>query len=275
MNKLLFLIVLISTLTFAQKHWVTKIIDNNIFELDNGQFVQLAEVYVPSIKESNDSVIILANQINKWAYSLLINQYCKIDFITTDSLSKVRIYRSRLFGDEDIVQKYILNGYAIFIGDKNSPKYLEYMEDQNTARNNSNGIWSLSTELLSKLSKEEVSPKTLQLINELESKSNQLELITGSQIKTVRPYLPLLAISIASFALAWDYFSQASDIQKAIDVYKTILPKGDYSDLESSETRKTVVAITCLTAGIITTLFSLKEVQVRTDLRSLTLSYRF
>jgi hypothetical protein len=56
MKKLLLFIILISTLTFAQEFKITKIIDNNIFQLENGQLVKLAEVYVPSIKDSNEAV---------------------------------------------------------------------------------------------------------------------------------------------------------------------------------------------------------------------------
>jgi endonuclease YncB( thermonuclease family) len=275
MKKLLLFIILISTLTFAQEFKITKIIDNNIFQLENGQLVKLAEVYVPSIKETNDAVSNLAIKINNWAYGLLVGNQFKLSFITNDSLPKIRIYRSLLLIDEDITKIYIQNGYAIFRGDTNSTKYIEYMDDQNTAQKNKKGIWSLKPEIISAMLNGKIIPKKLKTLYEWEYKSNQPGFTTASYIKSEMPYLPLLAVSFASFALAWDYFLQASDIQKTIDVFKTISPKGDYSDLESSKTRKTAVAITCLAAGIITTLFSLKEVRVKTDLQSLTLSYRF
>ena len=103
--------------------------------------------------------------------------------------------------------------------------------------------------------------------NEIRNKSKD--------IKYERPYLPLLCLSAASFALAWDSFSSAIDIQKTISALKSISNKVDVSDLESSKTRKTIVAITCLIAGVVTTIFSFKEVEVRANLNSMNISYTF
>lgn len=72
-----------------------------------------------------------------------------------------------------------------------------------------------------------------------------------------------------------DSFSSASDIQKTIDFQKKLDENFDTSELESSKTRKTIVGVTCFVAGVVTTLFSFKSVEVKTNLQSLSLSYRF
>ena len=275
MNKLLLFLIIISSFAFTQEFKITKVIDNNIFQLEDGRLVQLAEVYVPGIKEPNEAVRNLAMQINKWANSLLVDHNFWIRFITKDSLSKIRLIRSYMFGDEDITRTYILKGYAIFKGDTNSTEYMDYLDDQNTARNNKKGIWSLEPEALSVLGNGEIFPKRLKTVSELKRESDEHRFITESYIKSKMPYLPLLALSAVSFALAWDFFSQSSDIQNAIDLDKKLLPNGDYSDLESSKTRKTIIGIVSVAAGIVITIFSFEEVQVKTDLHSFTVSYRF
>jgi endonuclease YncB( thermonuclease family) len=300
MKYLLLFIITISSLTFAQEFKITKVIDNNIFQLKNGQLVQLAEVYVPSIKDPNDTVRALAISINKWANSILTGHDYLIKFITNDSLPKIRIFRSHLGVGEDIIEKYILFGFAIFTGDTNSTKYIDYMEDQNTAQKNKKGIWSLDPENLSKLRNGIVFTPITIIPNELESKLNLKGLSPESHIKTERPYLPLLAVSVASFALAWDYFATASDYQNIIDktnpqlsdlksrlshthddvtrtaINQSIKEAQDViNEAQKTHTRKIILGVSCIAAGIVTTIFAFKEVQVKTDLQSLTLSYRF
>ena len=82
-------------------------------------------------------------------------------------------------------------------------------------------------------------------------------------------------MSLASFALAWDSFSSASDIQESIDLFKKFDKNFDTSKLESSKTRKSVVGVTCVVAGFVTAFFSFQSVEVKTNLRSVSLSYRF
>jgi hypothetical protein len=246
-------------------------------------------------------LLILAMKIYNWANSFLIGHDYLIRAITNDSLPNIRIYKSHLVHDEDITRKYILYGYAIFTGGNNSTNYKDYMDDQNTARNNKRGIWSLEWSVLSKLGNWDISPKPLKITYETESKSNYHELKPVSNIKTEMPYLPLLAVSFASFALAWDYLATASDYQNIIDrmskqitdlnntlnnmsPYDATIPAINQSiknaqdivnDAQKTKTRKIIFGVSCIAVGIITTIFSLKEVQVRTDLQSLTLSYRF
>jgi hypothetical protein len=108
-----------------------------------------------------------------------------------------------------------------------------------------------------------------------------------------QPYIPLLGLSIASFALSWDFFSAASDLQNGIDNLNNELkelPNSNYPDkrkeeedfiknqidnYKSTKVRKTIVAVTCLVAGIVTTLYSFQTVEIKTNLQTISMNYRF
>ena len=89
------------------------------------------------------------------------------------------------------------------------------------------------------------------------------------------PYSAFLFVSAASFILAWDNFSSASDLQKTIDYQKNTLKNNNTSDLEDSKLRKSIVGVACLVTGIVTAVFSFKSVEVRTNFNSLSFNYNF
>ncbi|MDP1675676.1 MAG: hypothetical protein Q8L88_02330 [Bacteroidota bacterium] len=89
------------------------------------------------------------------------------------------------------------------------------------------------------------------------------------------PNLKLIPVTVISFALAIDYFTEASDIQSSIDKLKESIPNGDYSSVESQKSRKQLIGGVCVAAGIINLIFSLERVEIRTDGQQLSLSYTF
>lgn len=266
MLKQFLLTIFLSAFAFAQDYPpIVKVIDNNIFRLENGQTVQLADVYVPSINDTNEAIKNLANEINNWATNLLLNRNVKIIFTTNDFIPKARIYKIQMLGyEEDITQTFILKGYAILIN-KNTDNYTKILESQKIAQENKRGIWSLKPESLPELS----------TINESDFSAIQQDLNSNNYVKTEQPYLGLLSLSLASFLLAWDSFATASDIQEQIDFNNKLLPNYDSSNLESTRTRKYILGAAFILAGIYTTLFSLQSVEVQSNFNSLTVSYRF
>ncbi len=76
------------------------------------------------------------------------------------------------------------------------------------------------------------------------------------------PNLKLLPISIIAFGLSYDFFQTASDI-------------GDSPDPNGIKSRKTILGIICLGAGIANAVISFQSVEVKATPNSLTLSYRF
>jgi hypothetical protein len=112
---------------------------------------------------------------------------------------------------------------------------------------------------------------------------SHIQITTKSDYFTERKYsypkIFLLPISAITFGLAWDYFSQVGDIQDVIDynnksaeLSKTQV---DNSKLESQKSRKTVLGITFLVAGIVNAVFAFERVEVTSTSNSVGLSYKF
>ena len=89
----------------------------------------------------------------------------------------------------------------------------------------------------------------------------------------------LLPLSAVAFGLAWDYFSQAGDIQDAIDANNSLASalkiQIDNSRLESQKSRKSILGVTFIAAGILNTVFALRRVEVTATNNSIGLSYKF
>jgi len=249
-----------SSLIFAQSFRIKKIIDTNLFELDNNQKVKFYGLYLPSLQNTNQALVNIAKDIYQWEKDVMLDRKFKFDFIIEkkggNSLSEVIIYKSYIFSDENIANRLLSMGYAVLINNIEKKYFDRLIEYQKLARKNSMGIWKESNTVLSSID----AP-----IYKFLSPKKEYE----------QPYIPLLAISVASFALAWNSFSDASNIQKAIDFQKRLNKNFDSSELESSKSRKSIVGITCLIAGVITTLFSFKSVEVKTNLQTFSLSYQF
>jgi hypothetical protein len=101
----------------------------------------------------------------------------------------------------------------------------------------------------------------------------------GSEKVYAYPNSILLPVSAIALGLAWDYFGQASDIQSSIDSNNKLAEQIKYpidnSKLESQKTRKTILAITFLAAGIANTVLAFKRVELTGTSNSITLSYKF
>lgn len=260
-NLLFGVILLSSSLILAQTHKITKIIDTNLFELDNNQKVKFYGLFIPSLKDSNNSISKLGKQIWQWENDRLLNKNFRFDFISKDTngVSEVVIYKSYAFSEKNLALQMLFEGYASLLNDIDKKYYNQLIGSQKHAQKYRLGIWG-NIEANNSLEGEILDPR----INQYAFKK-----------KVEQPYLSLLVISAASFVLAWDSFSDVSDIQITIDALRTISKNADVSKYESIQKRKYLVGVTCLVAGIVTTLFSLQEVEVKTDLQSLSIGYRF
>lgn len=261
-TKVITLVLLFLSITNGQSFRITKILETNLFELDNGAKVRLYGLYIPDTNDTNEVISYFAKNLLQWEQSFLLNQ--KFDFIflniNDDGTNNVKAYKSYFFSKSDIATQFLSQGYAILLNNIDQNYYDELINEQQYAQKNKIGIWGADLTQLENLNIQAPISK---------------ELIASISKKYERPYISLLAVSLASFALAWDSFSSANDIQETMDLMKKIDKNYNTSDLESSKTRKTIVGITCIAAGIITTLFSFKSVEVKTNLQSLSLSYNF
>ena len=112
-------------------------------------------------------------------------------------------------------------------------------------------------------------------LNQPEIKQPEIKqpIMPERHIQTVRPYKNLLFIGILGAVLAWDNFSDASNIGSMISSYKNL--NMDVSTLESQQTRKTIVGAVAAIIGLATIVMSMEEVEVKANGNSLTISYGF
>ncbi|MBW7888130.1 MAG: hypothetical protein H3C35_07195 [Bacteroidetes bacterium] len=128
------------------------------------------------------------------------------------------------------------------------------------------------------------STKTLKRFEQPDGAKTQIskpEFATKGNIpkKYSYPKIYLIPVSIITFGLAWDYFVQIGDIQDVIDLQNKLEEqtkiKIDNSALISQKSRKTILAITFLTAGIVNTIFAFEKVEIIATNNSVGLSYKF
>ena len=87
--------------------------------------------------------------------------------------------------------------------------------------------------------------------------------------------LKLLPISVFSFALSYNFFTEASDKQDSINELKNLLPSSDTSKLESQRNRYYIMGGICALVGLVNTFISINPVEVQSDNNRINLSYSF
>ncbi len=92
-------------------------------------------------------------------------------------------------------------------------------------------------------------------------------------IKYYRPYKHLLWVSLLSAAVAWDSFTEVSNLNTTIDTFNKY--KLDTGGLESEKSRKTYVGVAAAVVTVALAIISFKEVEVKPNDNGLALSYRF
>jgi len=100
-----------------------------------------------------------------------------------------------------------------------------------------------------------------------------------SVYKTEYPNRYFLIVSAISIGLTWDFISRSDNIQKQIDINndlaKKINIKIDNSGLESEKTRTIVIGVICAASTIASLIYSFQSVEIKTDGKSLSMSYKF
>lgn len=271
-----------SSLIIGQSYNISQIIETNLFELDNGQKVKLYGLYIPEREDTNATMSKLAEEIFQWENNNLLVGNISVEILgrSEDGIDLVAIYKHYpLFVKRNLAIDFLSNGYAALIQDMNKNYQNGLSKYQEEAQKSKLGIWKESLAIQGK--------NELTIFNS----ENQITVFKSN------PYIPLLGLSIASFALSWDFFSTASDFQNKIDnlnnelkelpnnpIYRNYpdlrkkeeaIIKNQIDDYKSIKTRKTIVAVTCLVAGIVTTLYSFKTVEIKTNLQTISLNYRF
>lgn len=89
------------------------------------------------------------------------------------------------------------------------------------------------------------------------------------------PRAKFLTVSLVSFLIAWDCLGDASDINKQLDELNKIDPYGDYTRLEDTKSRKSILGYILIGVGVINAVYSMIPVEVSTAQNKVNLTYRF
>lgn len=251
-----------TTLIYAQSYRIIKIIETNLFELENGQKVKFYGLYIPSQQDTSKALTKLADNIKQWETDYMLDRSFKFEFISKDGndIFTTVIFRSHAFSDENLANRLLSIGYASLLVDTEKKYYAQLIGYQEQAQKAGLGLWKESL-------------TTLKSIDSPIFDSQEEHLSFPKKYENVN--IPLLVLGVASFVLAWDSFSTVSDIQATIDNIKSVSKEIDVSELETSLTRKSIVGVTCLIAGVISTLYSFKSIEVKTNFKSVSMNYRF
>lgn len=260
----LFILIMISMLVLNNLIWsqsfkIVKIYNTNLFKLDNNEKVKLYGVYIPSESDTSEVLANLANQIIEWERDNLLDQTFRVEYIKREiqGISEVSLFKSDTLSDENLCITFIRNGYAALLSSDDETFYDQLLPYQERSQKEDVGIWGVGISSIIGIGP--------QITDDVKPVIKRYE----------RPYLPLLSISAVLLALTWDSYASASDIQKTIDSFKAFDNNYDSSELESSKTRKQILGVTCLVAAVLTTVFAFKTVEIKTDLNSISMSYRF
>ncbi len=129
-----------------EKVKIVKIIDANLFRLNDGRLIRLADIWVPSQNSESPLYHYIARKAIQYANEMLIGQRFKIRY---DS-SKVRVGRPipvilfKIYPLQklDINKLYLQRGYGKYVPAKDKPPVKEYAAAEREARRKHLGIWA-------------------------------------------------------------------------------------------------------------------------------------
>ncbi len=150
--RLIFLIVIIGiTQTvniFSQRVMIKKVLDSNLFMLEDSTIVKLAGIDAPQINSYYPELAAIADKFISYSKIQLQNQWVSIEF-TGDSLAGNRIKvayitKKYAFSSVDFTERFLENGFGKFINNVDEERKQKYLNAETQARNGREGIWKYS-----------------------------------------------------------------------------------------------------------------------------------
>ena len=148
MLKSVKLILIISLYIFstnsAQYVRITKILNSNLFELQDGTKIKMAGIDAPQLESPIPFFQEVAKDATFYSTENLLTRQVFIEPLPKDSSQSynlVFIKYNYLFQEVNYNQKFLLNGYGKFIDNVNGKYKTEILESEDHARNNKKGIW--------------------------------------------------------------------------------------------------------------------------------------
>jgi endonuclease YncB( thermonuclease family) len=274
---------------------VKKILDNNLYLLSSGQAIRIRGISIPPITTTSTGFSEICFEAKKYASRILLDGSILIQHLSTDTSLTVfpvaRITRVYLNENVDIGVRMLENGYAVVDTTTLLPEFSsKYSISESKARESKEGLWLYLPKNTNadSIAKEWRMQADLADISYLQNKNNPPATLQSEDFNEYEwRVTPGITLSIVAVLLGWDYLSEASDANDAIDAYDkiidiykslhlstTAIEEGKQS-LESTRNRKTFIGISCLVAGVVNTIFSFERVKVSSINDRLSLSYSF
>lgn len=144
MKFYLLLIVLFAAEIFGQRITIKKVLDSNLFELDDGRIVKLAGVDTPMLSHQEPFFQSAARDAVEYSKLNYLNK-----LVVVESLSKpanknfeiVIMYRKYFLGNDNINKKFLLYGFGKYFDNIGEIPKEEFLEYQQSAIENKRGIW--------------------------------------------------------------------------------------------------------------------------------------
>lgn len=136
--------LLFTLCAYSQPFKITKVIDSNIFQLNNGKLLRLHGIEVPSSKHNDSLYQSVAVQSLKFAESKILNQVIAIDKkneLSPDGIEAVYLSYADNEINKDLAAEYLAYGFGKLAANVDQSKKTYYLAMQSQAKLMHRGIW--------------------------------------------------------------------------------------------------------------------------------------
>ncbi|MCL6099265.1 MAG: thermonuclease family protein [Bacteroidetes bacterium] len=147
--RLLFLtILMLSSSIFGQYVKVTKILDSNLFELEDGRKIKLAGIDAPQLNSPIPFFQKVAEQAVFYSVGNILERRVYMELISKQEKSSyqlVHIKINYLFEKSDFNKSYLMKGFGKFFDNADTTFRNDLIDAQTHAIENKDGIWNYYT----------------------------------------------------------------------------------------------------------------------------------
>jgi len=143
--KLTFLLIFFTVTLFSQNKKIIKVIDSNLYMLEDSTLIKLAGIDVPSRNQTDEYLEELATDIYFYAYDNFSNRPLEIIYAGEDEqypgTKLVILNKIFLLSKMNYNSYFLERGFGRFIKNSNSINDSTYLAAETTAKENYFGVW--------------------------------------------------------------------------------------------------------------------------------------
>jgi len=245
---------------YSQGVTFTSMPENGVLVTRNGDTIIPYGVNFISSKDAEVYDWKFLNNMRQWLQDYFVERHFEVVVIDTIKVQKYhgKIFRERHLSSTDAIDLIVQYGYAKVDTAIRDQYTANLMESQKKAIKEKNGMWKASAKAN----------------NNPETEKKEFSWNSNAPVYVQKIDFPLLTISLLSFGLAYDFFSQVSDISDLITEFNRIGIRNT-GNLEGEKTRKTILGILSLVAGTVSFLASWETIQIEARYNQINFKYNF